>query len=158
MQVVISTTLSRLIPLQLVFARFQYVSKAKFSLLRQKWAIQCEALIIMSFNVRPWLGEWLNFWLSKPFGSDIAGLICNTTIVAIGRKARFHHTLPFMTNQNVTVRLDYTSSLGRPVFIKRFCSIAPFSLSTHLFRPPSLIKQTHIVFLDGSGTIYSTTI
>jgi len=30
----------------------------------------------------------------------------------------------------------------RPVFLKLFCSIAPFSLSTHLFRPPSLVKQT----------------
>jgi len=29
-----------------------------------------------------------------------------------------------------------------PVFLKRFCSIAPVSLSTHRCRPPSLINQT----------------
>jgi len=49
-------------------------------------------------------------WL-KPFRTDhamtcgvnglnsVMCLWCNTTIVAIGRKVRFHHTLPFMTKQ-----------------------------------------------------------
>ena len=32
---------------------------------------------------------------------------CGTTIVAIGRKVRFQHTLPFMTKQRVAVRLGY---------------------------------------------------
>jgi len=28
----------------------------------------------MSFSVRPWSRQWHNFWLSKPFGLDIADL------------------------------------------------------------------------------------
>jgi len=28
----------------------------------------------MSFSVWPWLRQWHNFWLSKPFGLDIAAL------------------------------------------------------------------------------------
>jgi len=28
----------------------------------------------MSFYVRPWLRQWHNFWLCKPFGLDIAVL------------------------------------------------------------------------------------
>jgi len=28
----------------------------------------------MLFNVRPWLRQWHNVWLSKPFGLDIAEL------------------------------------------------------------------------------------
>jgi len=45
MQLVLSATLSRLLPLQFGFERFQY----------QREAIQCAARITMSFNVRPWL-------------------------------------------------------------------------------------------------------
>ena len=57
-------------------------------------------------------------WL-KPFLTDhatacavngLASIIrfwCDTRIVAIGRKMRFHHTLPFMTKQRVAVRLGY---------------------------------------------------
>jgi len=51
MQVVLSATLSRLLPLQLGFERFQYI--AQFSLLRSMQAIQRAALINMSFSVRP---------------------------------------------------------------------------------------------------------
>jgi len=39
--------------------------------------------------------------------------------------------------------------LFRPVFLKLFCSIAPFSLSKHRCRPPSMIKQTQgIIFKE----------
>ena len=30
----------------------------------------------MSLNVQPWLRLWHNFWLSEPFGLDIADLVC----------------------------------------------------------------------------------
>jgi len=33
------------------------------------------ALINMSLNMRPWLRPWQNFWLSEPFGLDIADLL-----------------------------------------------------------------------------------
>jgi len=57
MQVVLSATLSRLLPLHLGFERIQYISLiryAKCSLLRSIKGIQCAALINMSFNVWPW--------------------------------------------------------------------------------------------------------
>jgi len=31
----------------------------------------------MSFNLWPWLRQWQNFWLSKQFGLDKAGLDLN---------------------------------------------------------------------------------
>jgi len=46
--VVLSTTLTRLLPLQLRFERFQYIQ-------RSNQAIQWVAFINMSFSVRPWL-------------------------------------------------------------------------------------------------------
>ena len=60
-------------------------------------------LVFCSFVLR------IDWW--KPFLTDQAitcggnslnsfmCLLCNTTIVAIGRKVRFHHTLPFITKQ-----------------------------------------------------------
>jgi len=32
---------------------------------------------------------------------------CDTTIVAIGRKVRFHHTSTFVTKQRVAISLGY---------------------------------------------------
>jgi len=37
--------------------------------------MQCAALINMSFNVQPWLRYKYNFWLRKPYGLDMAGLV-----------------------------------------------------------------------------------
>jgi len=36
--------------------------------------MQFAALINMSFKVRPWPKQWHNFWLSNPFGLDIAAI------------------------------------------------------------------------------------
>jgi len=74
MQVVLGATLSCLLPLQLGFECFRYICLTKFSLFRSKYAIQCVALSNMSLNVRLWPRQWHNFWHSKPFGLDIAGL------------------------------------------------------------------------------------
>jgi len=53
MQVILSTTLLHLLPLQLGFGCFSALALAKFSLLRSKQAIQCAALINMLCNMQP---------------------------------------------------------------------------------------------------------
>jgi len=49
----------------------------------------------------------------------------------------FYRITPFHINAESNL-----SWPARPVFLKLFYSIAPFSLSTRRFRPPSLIKRT----------------
>ena len=69
---------------------------------RHRASYHCN-LVFCSFVLRI---DWLKpFLTDHAITCDVNGLNsfmclwCNATIVAIGRKVRFHHTLPFMTKQ-----------------------------------------------------------
>ena len=96
----------------------------------------------MSFSVRPWLRYWHNYWLSKPFELDIAGLRGYEWLDQIGLGVHFL----FLTKN------DINSVLKIPV--ANFCRLQPckFILGTASLWPPEIPIVYHRHKQDGGST------
>ena len=87
----------------------------------------------MSFNVRPWVRQWHNFWLSKPFRLDIAGL----DSVAIQQFGSIPHWVYWSLDEKLIFRKSRCISAIHKLLaiaLRTFCILFFTSIQNSVYR------------------------